>query len=116
MMNNVILDTQSHTNTNPNHNPSSINPAGAQNFMERGDISSFLDESHVPLDQSFIGIDHNDYMEDMASQYSKKVPSKFGKKKGKKGLSKPMSSISAEIVPGQGAAGRDIKSFTSFNI
>ena len=77
MMNNVILDTQSNTHTNPNHYPSSINPVGgAQNFMERGEISSFIDDSHVQLDASFVGIDHNDYMDDMPSQYSKKATGK----------------------------------------
>jgi hypothetical protein len=44
--------------------------------MERADISSFIDDSHVQLDASFVGIDHNDYMDDMPSQYSKKAPGK----------------------------------------
>jgi hypothetical protein len=60
--------------------------------MDR-DISSFLDESHIPLDQSVVGIDHQDYMlEDLPSNKSKR--SAKGKKKGKKGVSKPLSSIS----------------------
>jgi hypothetical protein len=117
LINNVILNTQSNTDTNPNHNQTSINPAGgAQNFIERGDISSLLDESHVPLDHSLVGIDHNDYMDDVPSQYSKKPATKFGKKKGKKGLSKPISSFSGQIDPTYGPAGRDIQSFTAFNI
>ena len=100
LINNVILNTQSNTDTNPNHNLTSMNPAGgAQNFIERGEISSLLDESHVPLDHSLVGIDHNDYIDDVPSQYSKKPATKFGKKKGKKGLSKPISSFSVQIDP-----------------
>ena len=98
LINNVILNTQSNTDTNPGHNPgSTINAAGGA--IERGDISSLLDDSHVPLDHSLIGIDHNDYMDDVPSQYSKKPTTKFGKKKGKKGLSKPISSFSGQIDP-----------------
>lgn len=84
--------------------------------MERGEISSFLDESHVQLDASLVGMDHNDYVDDMPSQYSKKAPNKFGKKKGKKGLSKPMTSISEKMAPGKVQAARGIQSFPSLNI
>ena len=59
-----ILDTQSQTNTVPNH----AAPHPNMHTRGGGDISSFLDESHVQLDQSIVGIDNNDYMDDMSSQ------------------------------------------------
>ena len=68
-------------------------------MIDRADISSFLDESHAPLDQSVVGMDHAEYMEDMASQKSKRLPPRAGKKKGKKGPSKATSKISEEFPP-----------------
>jgi len=70
------------------------------NVIDR-DISSFLDESHAPLDQSVVGMDHAEYMDDIGSTSQKsKRPNgpRTGKKKGKKAASKPASKISEEFL------------------
>jgi hypothetical protein len=83
---NVNLNTSSDTHTIPPHHQVSVIPGG-QHPIDR-DISSFLDESHAPLDQSMVGIDHHEYMEDLPSTKSKRTQGK-GKKKGRKGVAKP---------------------------